>query len=129
MIVVDSSVWISRLRNLSTPQTAKFDEIQDFRDVVLGDIVLMEILQGTQNDRQATNIQKRLAKFGVVSMLTPSLAIKAATNYRALRNRGITIRKAVDMIIGTYCIEHGHSLLHQNKDYLPMVEHLGLQLA
>jgi len=129
MIVVDSSVWISRLRNLSTPQTAKFDEIQDFRDVVLGDIVLMEILQGTQNDRQATNIQKRLAKFGVVSMLTPSLAIKAATNYRALRNRGITIRKAVDMIIGTYCIEHGHSLLHQDKDYLPMVEHLGLQLA
>jgi len=129
MIVVDSSVWISRLRNLSTPQTAKFDEIQDFRDVVLGDIVLMEILQGTQNDRQATNIQKRLAKFGVVSMLTPSLAIKAATNYRALRNRGITIRKAVDMIMGTYCIEHGHSLLHQDKDYLPMVEHLGLQLA
>ncbi len=129
MIVVDSSVWISRLRNLSTPQTAKFDDIQDFRDVVLGDIVLMEILQGTQNDRQATNIQKRLAKFGVVSMLTPSLAIKAATNYRALRNRGITIRKAADMIIGTYCIEHGHSLLHQDKDYLPMVEHLGLQLA
>jgi predicted nucleic acid-binding protein len=62
-------------------------------------------------------------------MLSPGLAIRAAANYRMLRDRGITVRKTIDMIIGTYCIEHGHSLLQRDKDYLPMAEHLGLKLA
>ncbi|CAN7232014.1 type II toxin-antitoxin system VapC family toxin [Neorhizobium sp. LjRoot104] len=129
MIVVDSSVWISRLRDISTPQTAKFDKIESFEHIVLGDIVLMEILQGAHNDRHAANIQKRLSKFGVTPMLSPELALKAARNYRLLRALGRTMSKSADLIIGTYCIENGHSLLHADKDYLPMAEHLGLQIA
>jgi predicted nucleic acid-binding protein len=129
MIVVDSSVWIARLRNVSTPQTLKFDEIDDFNQVVLGDIVLMEILQGLNDDHHAANVQKRLSKFALVSFLSPDLAIKAARNYRMLRAHGITIRKSADLIIGTYCIEHGHSLLHADRDFEPMAEHLGLRIA
>jgi predicted nucleic acid-binding protein len=129
MIVVDSSVWISRLHNVVTPETQKFDEIEDFDDIVLGDIVLLEILRGTRDDKNAANVRLKLQDFAPVSMLSPDLAVKAARNYRLLRERGKMISKTPDLIIGTYCIEHGHRLLHADKDYLPMAEHLGLRLA
>lgn len=65
-------------------------------------------------------MQARMTKFQVVSMLSPALAIKAAQNYRYLRQRGITIRKTTDLIIGTYCIEHDYALLHSDRDFIPM---------
>jgi predicted nucleic acid-binding protein len=129
MIVVDSSVWIAVLRGLSTPQTTKFYAVENLKDVLLGDLVLLEILQGAQNDEHAANIRRRMQQFGAVPLLSPDLAVKAARNYRLLRGRGRTMSKTADLIIGTYCIEHGHSLLHADKDYLPMVEYLGLQIA
>ncbi|KGD85759.1 MULTISPECIES: PIN domain nuclease [Rhizobium/Agrobacterium group] len=129
MIVVDSSVWIARLRNIATAQTEKFDALSDMNVILLGDIILMEVLQGTQNDQHAANVRKRLEKFGVITIFSPDLAVKAARNYRLLRARGKTLSKTADLIIGTYCIEHGHSLLHADKDFLPMAEHLGLQIA
>jgi len=129
MIVVDSSVWISRLHNADTPETRKFNDVEDFQDIVLGDIVLLEILRGARNDQNATNILRKLQDYTPVPMLSPDLAMKAARNYRLLRERGKTISKTPDLIIGTYCIEHGFSLLQADKDYLPMAEHLGLRLA
>jgi predicted nucleic acid-binding protein len=129
MIVVDSSVWISRLHNVATPETQKFDAVEDFEDIILGDIVLLEILRGTRNDQNAANVRHKLRSFEPFPMLSPELAVKAARNYRLLRERGITVSKTPDLIIGTYCIDHGHSLLQRDKDYLPMAEHLGLKLA
>jgi predicted nucleic acid-binding protein len=99
------------------------------RHILLGDIVLLEILQGAQNDRHAANLQKRLAEFAVVPMLTPEIAIKAAGNFRRLREKGTTIRKTADLIIGTFCIEHDYSLLHADRDFDPIAEHLGLRVA
>ena len=98
-------------------------------DILLGDIVLLELLQGAQNEGHAANLQKRLSAFNVVSMLSPEIAIKAAENFRRLRSKGITVRKSADLIIGTYCMEHGHSLLHADRDFNPMAEHLGLRIA
>ena len=129
MIVVDSSVWIAVLRGVSTPQTTKFYELENLKDIVLGDLVLLEVLQGAQNDQHADNIRKRMQLFEPVPLLSPDLAIKAARNYRLLRARGKTMSKTADLIIGTYCIENSYSLLHSDKDYLPMAEHLGLQFA
>ncbi|SCX25188.1 putative ribonuclease VapC15 [Agrobacterium sp. DSM 25558] len=129
MIVVDSSVWISILRGTTTAQTEKFRAISRLKDILLGDVVLLEILQGAQSHQHAANMQARMTKFQVVSMLSPELAIKAATHYRRLRQLGITIRRTTDLIIGTYCIEHGHSLLHSDRDFTPMAEHLGLRIA
>ncbi|MCZ7493223.1 hypothetical protein O8B39_01825 [Agrobacterium rhizogenes] len=63
------------------------------------------------------------------ALMSPQLAIKAAANYRFLRERGYTIRKSNDLIIGTYCIEHGHKLLQNDRDFQPMADHLGLRLA
>lgn len=129
MIVVDSSVWIAALRGIDTPQSLRLKTIPKARSILLGDIVLLEILQGAQNDGNAANLQKRLAPFQVVPMLSPEIAIKAAENFRRLRAKGITIRKTADLIIGTYCMEHGHSLLHADRDFDPMAEHLGLRIA
>ncbi|WP_313522741.1 PIN domain nuclease [Shinella sp.] len=129
MIVVDSSVWIAALRGIDTPQSMQLKTIPKARNILLGDIVLLEILQGAQNDGNAANLQKRLAPFQVVPMLSPDIAIKAAENFRRLRAKGITIRKTADLIIGTYCMEHGHSLLHADRDFDPMAEHLGLRIA
>ncbi|MCO5150469.1 MULTISPECIES: type II toxin-antitoxin system VapC family toxin [unclassified Shinella] len=129
MIVVDSSVWIAAFRGIVTPQSMRLKTISRARDILLGDIVLLEILQGAQSDGNAANLQKRLAPFQVVPMLSPDIAIKAAANFCLLRSKGITIRKTADLIIGTYCMEHGHSLLHADRDFNPMAEHLGLRIA
>ncbi|MBB5043368.1 type II toxin-antitoxin system VapC family toxin [Shinella fusca] len=129
MIVVDSSVWIAVIRGIATPQSMRLRAMANMADILLGDIVLLELLQGAQNEGHAANLQKLLSAFNVVSMLSPEIAIKAAENFRRLRSKGITVRKSADLIIGTYCMEHGHSLLHADRDFNPMAEHLGLRIA
>ena len=129
MIVVDSSVWIAKLRNASNPATQKLNAMIDTDEVAVGDVVLLEVLQGARGDQDASRMEYYLKSFHIVRMLDPELAISAAVNFRRLRSKGITIRKTVDLIIGTFCIEHGHSLLHGDRDFDHMAEHLGLRLA
>lgn len=129
MIVADSSVWISLFRKDPVDVAGQLRAFIAQQTVLLGDIIVLEVLQGARDHHQARWIEQNFGDFPVVQMLSPGLAIKAAANYRLLRDRGITVRKTIDMIIGTYCIEHGHSLLQRDKDYLPMAEHLGLKLA
>ncbi|MCZ4430897.1 PIN domain nuclease [Agrobacterium sp. SOY23] len=129
MIVVDTSVWIDWFQNKFTPQGRTLNDIDDLSDVIIGDIILLEILQGEPNDKRAAAIHDRLKRFGFVSMLTPELVVKSAANYRKLRSVGKTVRKTADLIIGTYCIEHGHKLLHNDRDFQPMADHLGLQFV
>jgi predicted nucleic acid-binding protein len=129
MIVVDSSVWIAKLRNYSSAATQKLDAMIDTDEVAVGDVVLLEVLQGARGDRDASRLEYYLKSFHIVRMLDPEIAVTAAVNFRRLRSKGITIRKTVDLIIGTFCIEHGHSLLQDDRDFAPMVEHLGLRLA
>ena len=131
MIVVDSSAWIAVLRGLDTLAARKLRAIgQESGDQVLvGDLVLLEVLQGARDDRDAARIEANLRQFPIAAMLGAGLAVRAAANHRALRGRGITVRKTIDMIIGTFCIERGHLLLHDDRDFEPMRLHLGLQVA
>jgi predicted nucleic acid-binding protein len=129
MIVVDSSVWVAHMRNLDDEAVRKFRAIDDEDRIIVGDLILLEILQGTRDEKHAARTERSLRQFKVVSMLDDRLAAKAARNYRTLRGRGITVRKTVDMIIGTFCIERGHELLHDDRDFDPMVEYLGLRAA
>lgn len=129
MIVADSSVWISLFRKDDVDVASRLRSLIPRGVVLLGDVILMEVLQGARDNHQARWIEQNLRDFPVASMLSPDLAVRAASNYRALRERGFTISKAPDMIIGTYCIANGYSLLQRDKDYLPMAEHLGLKLA
>jgi predicted nucleic acid-binding protein len=126
MIVVDSSVWIDWFRGSHTSQTAKLRAIPP-RDIVVGDIVLLEVLRGARDDRLAQRVEADLSKFNVATMLDADLAAFAASNYRRLRSLGVTVRKTSDLIIGTFCIANNHHLLHADRDFLLMQEHLGLR--
>jgi predicted nucleic acid-binding protein len=129
VILVDSSVWIARLRGNRTPGTEKL-EIAATQDALLvGDLILLEVLQGARDEIHARRIERELRMYAVVSMLDSKLASRAARNYRVLRDRGITIRKTVDIVIGTFCVEHGHALLHDGRDFAPMETHLGLKVV
>ena len=129
MILVDSSVWIAHLRGLRTPATAKLEAAAGREPILVGDLILLEVLQGARDEAHAARIERGLRRFDVVPLLDADLAPRAARNYRKLRDLGITIRKTADIIIGTFCIERRHALLHDDRDFAPMEEHLGLIAA
>ncbi|HCD83768.1 MAG TPA: VapC toxin family PIN domain ribonuclease [Agrobacterium sp.] len=129
MIVADTSAWISLIRKDSPALALKLRTAITQSNIIVGDIVLLEVLQGARDGQHARRLEQMLSEFPCVAMMSPQLAIKAAANYRFLRGRGYTIRKNNDLIIGTYCIENGYELLHNDRDFQPMADHLGLQLA
>ena len=129
MIVVDSSVWIDFFNGHATPQTNVLMSLMGKTPLMVGDLVLCEILRGASSDKQANSIEKNLRKFQIASVLSPEIAVAAAGHYRLLRGAGVTVRKTIDMIIGTFCIIHGHSLLHSDKDFDPMEKFLGLKVV
>jgi len=127
MILVDSSVWISHFNQALTPPVEYLRELIPVEPILLGDLMLCEILQGFRSEAAARLAERSLRRFEIVSLCNPELAVSAAGNYRLLRRRGITIRKTIDVIIGTFCIEHGHALLHSDRDFEPMERWLGLR--
>jgi predicted nucleic acid-binding protein len=128
VILVDSSVWIAHLRGSLTPATTKLEAAVISEPILVGDLILLEVLQGAR-DELAARIERGLRRFEVVPLLDADLAPRAARNYRGLRDMGITIPKTNDIIIGTFCIERGCSLLHDDRDFVAMEEHLGLVAA
>ena len=129
MILVDSSVWIDLLNNVVTEPVRRLRALLPTTPLLIGDLILCEVLQGFRNEAQARLVERSLSRFEAVSLIDPELAVKAAANYRVLRRRGITVRKTIAVIIATYCIERGHSLLHSDRDFAPMERLLGLQTA
>ena len=126
MVLVDTSVWIDYFRGRNSPQTNKLDELIDDERIATGDLIIAELMQGFRTKGQivaARNIISRLEYFDLVGK---DIAFKAAENYRLLRKEGITIRKTIDIVIGTFCIENNFKLLHADRDFEPMTEYLGL---
>ena len=97
--------------------------------ILVGDLILLEVLQGARDDLHAARIERGLRRFEIVPLLDADLAPRAALNYRRLRDLGVTVRKTNDIIIGAFCIERRCSLLHDDRDFAPMEEHLGLVAA
>jgi predicted nucleic acid-binding protein len=129
VILVDSSVWIDHLRNTITAPVAHLRSLISVEELLVGDLILCEVLQGLRTETEARLVEDALREFEVVSLVDAELAIKAAANYRFLRRRGITISKTIDLLIGTFCIARGHVLLHSDRDFAPMESFLGLQTA
>ena len=129
MILVDSSVWIAHLRGRATPGTAKLQAAAAREPLLIGDLILLEVLQGARDEVHAARIEQALRQYAMVPLLGADLASRAARNYRRLRELGITVRKTADIIIGTFCIEHHHALLHDDRDFDPMQRHLGLEVV
>lgn len=127
-MVVDSSVWIDYFNGRSSVETEMLDSLLGERQITVGDLVLTEVLQGFRSDRDFRQARRLLAAFPVVTMVGPELAVRAAEHYRRLRRLGVTVRKTIDVMIGTYCIARQLPLLHADADFDPMVRHLGLRL-
>jgi predicted nucleic acid-binding protein len=129
MTVVDSSVWIGNLRGLNTRAVGALRALVAEADdeILVGDLILLKVLQGARNEDHARRIEQGLRAYPVARMLDANLAINAARSFRQLRAHGVTIRKTIDMIIGTFCIEGGHRLLHDDRDFEPMETYLGLR--
>lgn len=126
-VVVDTSVWIDYFNGEITSQANMLDELLGSEEILVGDLILTEVLQGFRHERDFHQALGLLRAFPVVTMLGPELAVQSARHYRTLRSRGVTVRKTIDVIIGTYCIVHKLPLLHRDQDFAPMVQHLRLQ--
>jgi predicted nucleic acid-binding protein len=129
VILVDSSVWIDYFRSADTPQVALLDSFFGRSRMAVGDLIAAEVLQGVRDEREFRWVKRTLDAFDHIDLAGYELAIKASQNYRLLRARGITIRKTVDTLIATRCIEDGLTLLHADRDFLPFATHLGLKVA
>ncbi|QVL53460.1 MAG: PIN domain nuclease [Cyanobium sp. M30B3] len=129
MIVVDSSVWIDFFNGVSTPEVERLDGLLGVTPLAIGDLILVEVMQGFRNERDVATARQLFRSLALLPMLSGSNAWKAAENYRQLRSRGITVRKTIDGIIATACIEANLPLLFSDRDFVPYVEHLGLEAA
>jgi predicted nucleic acid-binding protein len=127
MIVVDSSVWIAHFRDHDTAAVHKFRSIKEPHLVVVGDVILLEVLQGARDERHASRLEGILREFKVEFMLDDELAVKAARNYRMLRSRGVTVRTTIDLIIATFCAQREYALLHDDRDFQPLISHLNIR--
>ncbi len=131
MILVDSSVWINHFNGNVTPAVGWLRTQFDLGELefLVADLVLLEVLQGFRKDRDFELARHWLTRLPIVEMGGEAMAVKAATHYRFLRAKGMTIRKPVDCLIATFCIEEGFTLLHDDRDFDPFAAHLGLRMV
>jgi predicted nucleic acid-binding protein len=127
MILVDSSVWIDYFNGKTTGQTDLLNVLLDQELILTGDLVVAEVLQGFKEDREFNKARDLLDTLICKDMLGKNLAVKSAQNYRLLRRKGVTTRKTIDVIIATFCVQNRMVLLHNDRDFELMAEHLGLQ--
>ena len=129
MIVVDSSVWIDFFNGVSSPEVERLDGLLGVTPLAIGDLILVEVMQGFRNEQDVATARQLFRSLALLPMLGGSNPWKAAENYRQLRRQGITVRKTIDGIIATACIEANLPLLFSDRDFMPYVEHLGLEAA
>jgi len=129
MTLVDSSVWIDYFRGTSTLQVARLDALLASEPVAIGDLMLAEVLQGFASDHDFNEVCRLLTGLTVVPIGGADIAVQAARNYRSLRALGVTVRKTIDCLIATCCIEGGYALLHDDRDFDAFERHLGLRVA
>ena len=126
MIVVDSSVWIDFLNGRNAPHVRRLRALLGKDEIIVGDLMLCEVLQGLGSEAVAREVEALLHRFEIVPMVGEAIALAAARNFRLLRGRGFTVHKTIDLLIGTWCIENRRPLLHNDSDFHPMARHLGL---
>ena len=128
MILVDSSVWIDYFNGNQTSKTDWLDSSLGNTPIIIGDLILTEVLQGFQSEKDFKIAKDLLLNIPFVTLGGKALALESAMNYRILRREGVTVRKTIDIIIGTFCIHNQLSLLHCDRDFDPMVKFLGLKI-
>lgn len=129
MILADTSVWIDYLNGVGSAHTDQLDGAIVDGSVVIGDLIFLEILQGIDDEHDYHRTRHSLLSLDQFELFGKHMVAKCADNYRSLRRKGITIRKTADVIIATFCIDNRLPLLFLDRDFVPFVEHLGLESA
>jgi predicted nucleic acid-binding protein len=129
LILVDSSVWIDYFNGKTTAAVERLDQLLGSEQLAIGDLILTEVLQGFASERDVRAAEQMLTSLLVVELGGREIAIQAAKNFRVLRRAGVTVRKTIDTVIATRCIESGYELLHDDRDFDPFVKHLGLRVV
>jgi predicted nucleic acid-binding protein len=129
VILVDSTVWIDYFQGTITPQTERLDGLLGQQPLAIGDLILTEVLQGFSGEREFNQARRMLTSLTVVELGGVEIAIQTARNFRSLRRRGVTVRKTIDTVIATRCIESGYELLHNDRDFDPFAKYLGLRVV
>ncbi len=129
MILVDAGVWIDYLNGVASGQTDRLDLALGKDEVLIGDLTLVEVLQGIRGEREFERTRMHLSSLELIRIVDPEIAVQSARNDRRLRAAGVTVRKTIDCLIATRCIEDGYPLLYSDRDFDPFVDHLGLQAA
>jgi len=129
MLIVDSTVWIDYFNGVVNPQTDTLNNMLDKTPILIGDLILAEVLQGFRQDPHFETARRTFGKSLQVEMVNPALAVQSARNYRFLRQKGVTVRKTIDSLIATYCIENDHELLHNDSDFDGYEKYLGLRVV
>lgn len=127
MILVDSSVWIDYFRGVESPHTNRLDALFGTKQIVVGDLILTEVLQGFAVEHEFYNALDLFKTVHLVRLGGFLLSVQAAINFQRLRAKGFTVRKTIDSLIATRCIVSNLELLHNDRDFLPFEEHLGLK--
>lgn len=129
MILVDSSVWIDYFRGTASPEADRLDALLGEQELAVGDLVLAEVLQGFDSERDFRTALALFDALAVIEIGGRDIAVAAARNFRRLRAKGVTVRKTIDTLIATRCIENRLPLLYGDRDFDPFVAHLGLRSA
>lgn len=128
MVLVDTSVWIDYFNGVDTTQSNHLDKLLGTGRILIGDLILVELLQGFANDRSYRRARELLLDLPYADLVGKDVSLAAADNYRKLRSHGITVRKTIDVVIGTYCLMHDDDLLHSDRDFDAMEQRLGLRI-
>lgn len=129
MVLVDTSAWIEFFRNGKADVVRSVDHYLETDDVAIGDLIYCEVMQGIYKDaarREIEDLFRTLPRFELVGF---DIAAKSAANYRLLRKRGVTVRKTIDVLIGTFCAENDLPLVHNDRDFALMARHIGLRIG
>ena len=128
MVIVDTSAWIEYFRIGIPDVVEKVDLCLEQESVGIGDLVYCEIMQGIRSSRERGRVSSLLLSLPQFEMVGFAIAEKSAANYRLLRSKGVTVRKTIDVLIGTFCAEHGFKLVHNDSDFDLMARHIGLEM-
>lgn len=128
MIVADTSAWIDYFRGVAAPHTDLLDRVLSESHVIIGDLILAELLQGFSSERAFQIAAQLMDGLEYRDFIGKDMAMAAAQNYRSLRRHGITVRKTIAVLIATFCMENGFGLIHNDRDFDPMEQLLGLRV-
>ena len=129
MVIVDTSAWIEYFRGGTPRVVNKVDTCLDQGLVGIGDLIYAEVMQGIRSARERRQVSDLLLSLPQFEMVGFAMAEKSAANYRLLRSKGVTVRKTIDVMIGTFCADHGFEFVHHDSDFDRMAKHIGLEIV